>query len=150
VDTGALRASQNDAADNLARQATLPGKTHPFSPFVSRDGVCLKRDPCPVGEKKIIYERGHLRWIDNTPPGKYTRRLYGSLPRNRAYMLTQLRAGRCWLHPCEDLPYLQDNDRCVYGNQVTVTHVLWDWPNMRDLGRELRGKSVTRLTACRA
>ncbi|CRL30914.1 unnamed protein product [Penicillium camemberti] len=42
-----------------------------------------------------VRHRAHLRQIDNTLPAKYTRRLYGSLPRSQAYLLlTQLRTGQ--------------------------------------------------------
>lgn len=83
---------------------------------------------------------GHLRRIDNTLPAKYTRRLYGSLPRNRAYLLTQLRTGHCWLSTYAKAFRFQDDDLCVCGNRESVTHVLLDYPNLTALRTELRRK----------
>jgi hypothetical protein len=79
-----------------------------------------------------------LRKVDNTLPARYTRRLYGNLPRNRAYLLTQLRTGHNWLSTYRKNVGYSDNDQCVCGAQETVTHVLVDCPNLRDLRRELK------------
>ncbi|OQD77995.1 hypothetical protein PENANT_c064G04783 [Penicillium antarcticum] len=48
-------------------------------------------------EWKSSTKGAHLRKIDGTLPARYTRKLYGNLPRNRAYLLTQLRTGHNWL-----------------------------------------------------
>lgn len=82
----------------------------------------------------------HLRQIDNTLPAKYTRRLYGSLPRNRAYLLTQLRTGHSWLSTYAKAFRFRDDDLCVCGERVSVYHVLLDCPQLRELRRELRFK----------
>ena len=85
----------NDAADQLAKEAAKPGKTHPFRPLLSRKNVFIRskinaqRDQ----EWKESTKGAHLRKIDRNLPARYTRKLYGNLPRNRAYLLTQLRTG---------------------------------------------------------
>jgi ribonuclease HI len=122
----------NDTADQLAKEAAIPGKTHPFSPLLSRERAHIRKGIHAQWEREWRESRdgGHLRKIDNALPAKYTRRLYGSLPRNRAYLLTQLRTGHCW---CDD-------DLCVCGKRESITHVLLDCPALRDLRRELREK----------
>jgi hypothetical protein len=83
---------------------------------------------------------GHLRKIDGALPATYTRRLYGSPPRNRAYLLTQLRTGHNWLSTYAKIFGFRDNDQCVCGAQETVTHVLVDCPDLRDIRRKLRSE----------
>jgi hypothetical protein len=80
----------------------------------------------------------HLRKIDGTLPATYTRTLYGNLPRNRAYLLTQLRTGHNWLSTYAKKFGFRDDDHCVCGAQETVTHVLVDCPLLRDIRMELR------------
>ncbi|OGE47364.1 hypothetical protein PENARI_c047G09521, partial [Penicillium arizonense] len=89
----------NDAADRLAKDAASPGKTHPFRPLLTRERAFIRRNIYSQWEQewKSSTKGGHLRKIDNTLPATYTRRLYGNLPRNRAYLLTQLRTGHNWL-----------------------------------------------------
>ena len=78
----------NDIADRLAKEAAIPGKTHPFSPLISRERAHIRQGIQNQWEKEWKESKtgSHLRQIDNTLPAKYTRRLYGSLPRNRAYL----------------------------------------------------------------
>jgi hypothetical protein len=80
----------------------------------------------------------HLRKIDGAIPATYTRRLYGNLPRNRAYLLTQLRTGHSWLSTDAKSFGFRGDDLCVCGAQETVTDVLVDCPDLRDIRRELR------------
>jgi hypothetical protein len=89
-------------------------------------------------EWKSTPKGSHLRRIDNTLPATYTRRLYGSLPRNRAYLLTQLRTGHNWLSAYAKAHQFRDDDHCVCGAQETVTHVLVDCPRLKEFRRELR------------
>ncbi|KAL3260414.1 hypothetical protein ABHI18_004599 [Aspergillus niger] len=83
---------------------------------------------------------GHLRQIDKTLPAIRTRRLYGSLPQNRAYLLRQLRTGHSWLATYQKQHGFQDDDRCVCGARETVVHVLVDCPKLRYLRQQLRRK----------
>ncbi|KAJ5567852.1 reverse transcriptase [Penicillium hetheringtonii] len=80
----------------------------------------------------------HLRKIDDTLPARYTRKLYGNLPRNRAYLLTQLRTGHNWLSSYRKKIRYSDDDRCECGAQETVAHVLMQCPRLRELREELR------------
>lgn len=130
----------NDSADRLAKEAAVPGKTHPFSPLLSRERAFIREDIRVQWEREWKESKNgiHLRRIDSTLPAKYTRKLYGSLPRNRAYLLTQLRTGHCWLAAYAKVFRFRDDDLCVCGNRESVTHVLLDCPNLRDLRRELR------------
>jgi hypothetical protein len=83
----------------------------------------------------------HLRRIDHSLPAKYIRRLYGPLPRSRAYLLMQLRSGHCWLATYAKAFRFRDDDLCVCGERESVTHVLLDCPDLKDLRRELRTKA---------
>ncbi|KAJ5293045.1 Methyltransferase type 12 [Penicillium atrosanguineum] len=83
----------------------------------------------------------HLRQVDNTQPAKYTRRIYGSLPRNRAYLLTQLRSGPSWLSTFAKAFRFPEDDLCVCGEQESVHRVLLDCPRLGGLRRELRGNA---------
>lgn len=53
---------------------------------------------------------GHLRQTDELLPDKYTRRLYGSLPRDEAYLLTQFQTGHCWLSAYAKAFRFRDDD----------------------------------------
>lgn len=130
----------NDAADQLAKNAASPGKTHPFRPLLTRERALIRRNIYAQWEQewKSSTKGGPLRKVDNTLPASYTRRLYGNLPRNRAYLLTQLRTGHNWLSSYRKKVGYSDDDQCVCGAQETVTHVLVDCPNLKELRRELR------------
>ena len=132
----------NDAADRLAKDAATPGQTHPFSPLLSRERAHIRNGIHCQWEREWKQSRNgsHLRKIDNALPAKYTRQLYGNLPRNRAYLLTQLRTGHCWLSTYAKWFRHRDDDRCVCGARESVIHVLLDCPALRHLRRELREK----------
>jgi hypothetical protein len=80
----------NDAADRLAKDAAYPGKSHSFRPLLSRENAHLHVNILSQWEQewRSSSKGSHLRKIDGTLPETYTRKLYGSLPRNRAYLLT--------------------------------------------------------------
>jgi hypothetical protein len=120
----------------------VPGKTHPFAPLLSREKAFIRRGIYAQWEKEWNESRtgSHLRRIDHSLPAKYTRRLYGPLPRNRAYLLTQMRTGHCWLATYAKAFHFRDDDLCVCGERESVTHVLLDCPDLRGLRRELRAK----------
>ncbi|XHF99701.1 hypothetical protein AWENTII_013004 [Aspergillus wentii] len=130
----------NDAADRLARGAACPGKTHPFRPLLTRENTRIRGGIRAQWEQewKSSAKGGHLRKIDTTLPATYTRRLYGSLPRGRAYLLTQLRTGHNWLSTYAKTFGFREDDQCVCGAQETVTHVLVDCPRLAELRRKLR------------
>ena len=133
----------NDAADRLAKEAASPGKTHPFCPLLSREKAFI-RDRIRAHWKqewRTSSKGSHLRRIDKSLPSKYTRRLYGSLPRNRAYLLTQLRTGHSWLSTYRKARGHAEDDKCECGAQETVVHVLVDCPILRTLRQELRRKA---------
>jgi len=113
----------NDAADRLAKDAALPSKTHPFRPLLLRESARLRGNNLNQWEQewRSSNKGGHLRKIDSTLPATYTRRLYGSLPRNRVYLLTQLRTGHSWLSTYAKAFRFRDDDLCVCGAQETVT-----------------------------
>ncbi|OQE48141.1 hypothetical protein PENNAL_c0579G06940, partial [Penicillium nalgiovense] len=121
----------NDTADRLAKDAAQPGKTHTFRPLLSRENALIH-------EWKSSTKGLHLRKIDDTLPARYTRKLYGNLPRNRAYLLTQLRTGHNWLSSYRKKIGYSDDDRCECGAQETVAHVLMQCPRLRELRGELR------------
>lgn len=81
--------------------------------------------------KVLTYEK-----VDGGLPARYTRKLYGNLPRNRAYLLMQLRTGHNWLSTyAKKFGFL-----CECGAQETVAHVLMERPRLRELRVELRRK----------
>ena len=129
----------NETADRLAKEAAIPGQTHPFSPLLSRERAHIRKGIYAQWEREWKESRNgnHLRKIDNTLPAKYTRRLYGNLPRNRAYLMTQLRTGHCWLSTYAKMFRFRGDDQCVCGGRESVIHVLLDYPTLKHLRREL-------------
>jgi ribonuclease HI len=132
----------NDAADQLAKNTACPGKSHPFHPLLSRESARLRCNILNQWEQewKSSNKGSHLRKVNSTLPATYTRRLYGSLPRNRAYLLTQLRTGHNWLSTYAKTFGFHNDDKCACGAQETVTHILVDCPNLRDIRKKLRSE----------
>ncbi|GAA3296697.1 hypothetical protein GCM10020218_080510 [Dactylosporangium vinaceum] len=132
----------NDAADRLAKEAAKPGKTHPFRPLLSRENAFIRsKIYAQWGQEwKESTKGAHLRKIDGNLPARYTRKLYGNLPRNRAYLLTQLRTGHNWLSPYAKLFGFREDDLCACGGRETVAHVLMECPRLRELRVELKRK----------
>ncbi|KAJ5138858.1 uncharacterized protein N7515_003706 [Penicillium bovifimosum] len=130
----------NEAADRLAKEAAQPGKTHPFRPLLTRENAFLRSRTHAQWEQewRLSTKGAHLRKVDGALPARYTRKLYGNLPRNRAYLLTQLRTGHNWLSTYAKKFGFHDDDRCECGGQETVSHVLLECPNLRELRIELR------------
>ncbi|CAG8891920.1 unnamed protein product [Penicillium nalgiovense] len=130
----------NETADRLAKEAAQPGKTHPFRPLLTRENAFLRSKTHAQWEQewKSSTKGAHLRKVDGALPARYTRKMYGSLPRNRAYLLTQLRTGHNWLSTYAKKFGFRDDDRCECGAQETVSHVLLECPKLRDLRIELR------------
>jgi hypothetical protein len=130
----------NDAADRLAKDAACPGKTHPFRPLLTRERAHIRSNIVAQWEQewRSSAKGAHLRSIDKSLPATYTRRLYGNLPRNRAYLLTQLRTGHNWLSTYAKTFGFRDDDQCECGAQETVVHVLVDCPRLRKSRRDLR------------
>lgn len=139
----------NDKADRLAREAVGPRKMHPFQHLLSRERGFIRKKILSEWKKEWTESTkgGHLRLIDQTLPAIRTRRLYGSLPRNRAYLLIQLRTGHSWLATYGRQHGFRDDDRCVCGARETVVHVLVDCPRLRDLRQQLRRKIGTAFSS---
>ena len=133
----------NDTADRLAKEAAQPGKTHPFRPLLSRENAFVRNKTYAQWEQewKTSTKGAHLRKIDGGLPARYTRKLYGNLPRNRAYLLTQLRTGHNWLSTYAKKFGFREDDLCECGVQETVAHVLMECPRLRELRVELRRKT---------
>ncbi|KAF7164513.1 hypothetical protein CNMCM6106_001031 [Aspergillus hiratsukae] len=132
----------NDTADRLAKEAVGPDKGHPFQHLLSREKgfICRKIQKEWEQEWKTSKKGGHLRRIDTALPSIHTRRMYGSLPRNRAYLLTQLRTGHSWLATHGKRHRFREDDKCECGAKETVVHVLVDCPKLKELRQELRRK----------
>jgi ribonuclease HI len=132
----------NDTADRLAKEAAQPGKTHPFRPLLSRENAFVRNKIYAQWEQewKSSTKGAHLRKIDGGLPARYTRKLYGNLPRNRAYVLTQLRTGHNWLSTHAKKFGFRDDDLCECGAQETVAHVLMECLKLRELRVELKRK----------
>jgi ribonuclease HI len=123
----------NDAADKLAKEAVGPDKMHPFCRLASQERTAIRKNIHREWEQewRTSKKAGHLRRIDAELPARRTRRLYDSLPRNRAYLLTQLRGAHCWLAPHGKLHGFRDDDKCECGAKETVAHVILDCPKLR-------------------
>ena len=135
----------NKAADQLAKEAVSPNKKHPFQHLLSREKGFIRHRIQKQWENKwrTSPKGGHLRRIDKNLPSIHTRRLYGPLPRNRAYLLTQLRTGHSWLATHAKLHRFRDDDKCECGAPETVVHVLVDCPKLKGLRQTLRSKIGT-------
>jgi ribonuclease HI len=130
----------NDAADKLAKEAVGPDKMHPFSRLVSQERVAIRKNIHREWEQEWRTSKrgGHLRRIDTGLPANRTRRLYDTLPRNRASLLTQLRTGHCWLAPYGKQYGFRNDDKCECGAKETLTHVILDCPKLRAPRQTLR------------
>jgi hypothetical protein len=126
----------------MAKAAAIPGKTYPFCFLLSRDRAHIRQGIHTQWKKEWNDSRtgAHMHQIDDTMPAKYTRRLYGSLPRNRAYLLTHMRTEHCWLSSYAAAFQFRDDDLCVCGERESVYHVLLDCPRLGKLGKELLSK----------
>jgi hypothetical protein len=78
--------------------------------------------------------------MDRALPASRTRRLYNSLLRNRAYLLTQLRTSHLWLATYGKQHGFRDNEQCECRATETVVHVLINYPRLRGPRQELRRK----------
>ncbi|KAI9035452.1 ribonuclease H family protein [Aspergillus affinis] len=103
----------NETADRLAKEAVGAEKKHPFQHLLSR-------------------EKAYIR----TARAGSTARP----PRNRAYLLTQLRTGHSWLATYAKQHGFRDNEQCECGATETVVHVLVDCPRLKGIRQELRRK----------
>ena len=133
---------RSKVAHKLVKEAVGPIKTHRFHRLVS---MYKRGNREKIGEEWQnewqSSERGkHLRQIDNGLPSKRAQYLYGPLPRNRAYLLAQLRTGHSWLATHAKVQRFSEDDKCECGAKETVVHVLVDCPKLRDLRQQLRSK----------
>jgi hypothetical protein len=69
--------------------------------------------------------------------------MYGSLPRNQAYLLTQLRTGHSWLATYGKLHRFKEDDKCECRAVETVVQVLVNCPKLKPIRQELRRKIRT-------
>jgi ribonuclease HI len=132
----------NDTADRLAKEAVGLKKLHSFQHLSSREKQLYRNNIFTEwqNEWKGLNKGEHLRHIDAKLPSRHTRRLYDTLPRNRAYLLTQLRTGHSWLATHAKLHRFRDDDKCICGGKETVVHVLVDCPRLREPRQKLRDK----------
>ncbi|KAI2742735.1 hypothetical protein DTO013F2_8411 [Penicillium roqueforti] len=106
----------NNPADRLDKDAACPSETHPFrtrTKALVRSKISTQCEQQGKSTTKCTY----LRSIDNTLLAVYTRRLYGSLPRTRVYLLTQMRTGHNWLSTYTKVHRFRDDDHCASGVQ---------------------------------
>lgn len=85
----------NGMAGHLAKEAVSAEKQHPFQRLLSRERGVIRRRIIKQWEQewKTSKNGGHLPQIDKALPSIHARRLYGSLRRDRAYLVIQLRTG---------------------------------------------------------
>ncbi|KAI2937980.1 hypothetical protein CBS147321_7510 [Aspergillus niger] len=90
---------RNEAADRLAKDAVGTEKKHPFKYLLSREKGHIRSKTYQEWKQEWRTSKngGHLRHINRDLPSSRSRRLYGPLPRNRTYLLTQLSTGHSWL-----------------------------------------------------
>jgi hypothetical protein len=110
----------NEAADKIAKETVGPDNKHPFQHLLSREKgiICITMKKEWESEWKLSKKGDHLRRIVKDIPSIHTRRMYGSLPRNRAYLLTQLRTGHSWLATHGILHKFREDD------SVATTHYM--------------------------
>ncbi|KAI3050636.1 hypothetical protein CBS147353_11639 [Aspergillus niger] len=132
----------NDTVDRLAKEAVGLEKKHPFRRLPSREKGHIRNKISKEWEQewRTSPKGGHLRQIDQGLPASRTRRLYGPLPQNRAYLLMQLRTGHSWLATHGKRHGLQDHAQCECGGIETVVHVLIDCPQLKGLRQDMRQK----------
>ncbi|EED11824.1 reverse transcriptase, putative [Talaromyces stipitatus ATCC 10500] len=135
----------NEAADRLAKEAVGLDKEHPFQHLLSREKGFIRNRIQEEWERgwKTSKNGGHLWRIDRNLPAVRTWRMYGSLPRNRAYLLTQLRTSHSWLATHGKLHGHREDDKCECGAIETVVHVLIHCPKLKTIRQELRKKIGT-------
>ncbi|KAI3059584.1 hypothetical protein CBS147353_10522 [Aspergillus niger] len=114
----------NEAADRLAKDAVGIDKNHPFKHLLSREKGYIRRKIYQEWEQEWRTSKngGHLRRIDRGLPSSRSRRLYGSLPWNRAYLLMQLRTGHSWLATYGKQRGFREDEQCECGATETVVH----------------------------
>jgi hypothetical protein len=137
-----FRNNWNDAADRMAKAAVGSDESHQFRHLASRQKKSNEDKISTEWENawKSSEKGGHLRQIDTMLPSPRTRRLYDTLPRNRAYLLTQLRTGHSWLATHAKRHGFRDDEKCQCGAKETVVHVLVDCPRLKSLRQQLRRK----------
>ncbi|KAJ5135377.1 reverse transcriptase [Penicillium bovifimosum] len=119
---GHCEAPGNDTADQLAKEAATPGKTHPFSPLLSRERAHIRKGIHTQWEREWKESRngGHLR--ESSVPTH-------AIANGTLLVSTYAKTFR-----------FRDDDLCVCGERESLIHVLLDCPALRDLRRELRVK----------
>lgn len=132
----------NEAADRLAKDAVGIDKKHPFKHLFTREKGYIRRKIYQEWEQEWRTSKngGHLRRIDRGLPSSRSRRLYGSLPRNRADLLTQLRTGHSWLATYGKQRGFREDEQCECVATETVVHVLIDCPRLSAIRQTLRRK----------
>jgi ribonuclease HI len=130
----------NEKADQLAKEAVRLNRNHEFGNLASHQKRENKEGMLRdwKTEWQTTTKGNHLRQIDSGLPAGHTRRLYGSLPRQRANLLAQLRTGHSWLATYGNDKGFTDSDRCECGARESVVHVLVDCPTLRDLRQQMR------------
>jgi hypothetical protein len=141
----------NNAADRLTKGAVGLHPSHQFRNLLWRERGTIRDKIITEWETewKGSSKGGHLRRIDSGLPSIHTRHLYGSLPRNRAYLLTQLRTGHSWLASHAKLHRFREDDKCECDARETVVHVLIDCPRLSTLRQKLReevGEAFNNIT----
>ena len=135
----------NKVADQLAKEAVGPEKEHPFQHLLSQEKGFIHNKIQEEWEQewKTSKNGSHLHWIDKDLPSIHTQRMYGSLPQNQAYLLTQLRTGHSWLATYGKLHHFREDDKCECGAPETVVHILIDCPKLKIIRQELQKKIGT-------
>jgi hypothetical protein len=141
----------NDAADRLAKGAIGLTPLYSFRNLLSREKGFIRDKILAEWETgwKASNKGTHLRRINFTLSSIHTRYLYSSLPRNRAYLLMQLRTGHLWLASHAKLHRFREDDKCECGARETVIHVLVDCLRLSTLRQKLRkevGEAFNNIT----
>lgn len=82
--------TQGTTTDWLTNYAVSLGRRRPFRPLLTREKALTRDNICAYWKEewKSSTKCGHPRRIDSKLPAIYKRKLYGSLLRNQAYLLT--------------------------------------------------------------
>jgi hypothetical protein len=70
----------------------------------------------------------YIKTLDRALPGQHTRKLYNTLTRTQAAVLSQMRSGYCRLNSYLYKIKAAETDKCQCGKEETVKHFILEYP----------------------
>ena len=133
----------NTKADRLAKMATENNRIPPKA-IQLRSITRQLLQPILENTRTSLFEKDkktgrYSRNLDKALPGKHTRKLYASLSREEASVLSQLRTGKCRLNEHLQRICITESADCVCGQAETVRHFIIEcsqWQQQRQILRQ--------------